>query len=155
MISIKKSKTADTRNADVKVTKDMLLESSKQHISDVQKALEHFMFLLSMKASKHDYTKIRDIDQFHKDFEETQLTKYDFTKLPWYKNHITEERHHLNNRVPDDVNLFDVLERVADIVMAGMGRTGTVYDDKLPPELFEKAYQNTIELLKKEVKVED
>jgi hypothetical protein len=39
--------------------------------------------------------------------------------------------------------------------MAGMARTGKVYDDNLPVELFIKAYKNTIELLKRNVKVID
>jgi len=155
VITIKKSKAADTRSASVKVTKEMLLESSKQHISDVEQAMEWFMFLMSVKATKHDYTKLEDIDQFHKDFEQTQNTKCDFTKLPWYQKHIKEERHHLDQYVPEDVNMFDILERIADITMAGMGRNGNVYPDNLPPEVLERAYQNTITMLKNEVKVED
>lgn len=154
MIVIKKSKTADTRSADVKVTKEQLLASSEQHIDDVKLAMSFFIEIIFTRAQKHDWTKLDGIKQFHYDFKQTQKTGCDFTKLPWYQRHISEERHHLNNRVPDDVNLFDVLERVADIVMAGMGRTGTVYPDHLPPDVLEKAYQNTVELLKREVKVE-
>ena len=51
------------------------------------------------------------------------------------------------DRCPLDVNLIDVIERVCDICMAGLARSGEVYDDKLAPEILERAYQNTIKLL--------
>lgn len=38
------------------------------------------------------------------------------------------ERHHLLSRTPEDVNLVDVFEYIADCVMAGMARTGEVND---------------------------
>jgi hypothetical protein len=38
-------------------------------------------------------------------------------------------------------------------VMAGMARSGTVYDLHLSPELLEAAFQNTVALLKLNVKV--
>ncbi len=49
--------------------------------------------------------------------------------------------------VPDDVNLLDVLEHVADCVMAGMARSGSVYELKLSDELLQKAFKNTVKLL--------
>lgn len=53
--------------------------------------------------------------------------------------------------MPEDVNLLDVLEYISDCVMAGMARSGSVYDLTMPPELLERAFKNTVELLKKEV----
>jgi hypothetical protein len=42
-IVIKPSKTADSRTCDfTKVTKDELLESSKQHISDIKRGFEFY-----------------------------------------------------------------------------------------------------------------
>lgn len=79
----------------------------------------------------------------------------DFRELNWHRRHVSEERHHLNDRVPSNVTLLDVLERVADITMAGLARSGNVYPDALPPEVLEKAYQNTIELLKTETIIEE
>jgi adenosylmethionine-8-amino-7-oxononanoate aminotransferase len=55
--------------------------------------------------------------------------------------------------VREDVNLIDVLDFIADCVMAGMGRTGSVYPLNLSPELLEKAFQNTVALLKAQVEV--
>jgi len=70
-------------------------------------------------------------------------------------NHRRIHRHHLNyeDGVPKDVNLLDVLEYVADCVMAGMARSGSVYEVKISDELLQRAFQNTVELLKKNVVV--
>lgn len=64
-------------------------------------------------------------------------------------------RHHLNmeDGVRADVNLIDVLDFIADCVMAGMARSGSVYPLKLSPEVLERAFQNTVELLKGQVVV--
>ena len=56
--------------------------------------------------------------------------------------------------IPADVNLIDVLDFIADCVMAGMGRSGSVYPLHLPPPLLERAFQNTVELLRREIVVE-
>lgn len=55
--------------------------------------------------------------------------------------------------VPKDVNLLDVLEYIADCVMAGMARSGEVYALEMSPELLNEAFLNTIDILKAEVKV--
>lgn len=155
MLEIRRSRSADTRSADHEVTKEELLYNSEQHIGDVRQAMRYFAERLLATAEKHDWTKIDGIDQFHQDFQQTQQHGAKFEELPWYRRHVAEERHHLTDRVPDDVNLFDVLERIADITMAGMARNGLVFPDSLPPDVLVKAYQNTIELLKKEVVVID
>jgi hypothetical protein len=38
--------------------------------------------------------------------------------------------------------------------MAGLARTGKIYDDTLSPEILTRAYKNTIELLKNTIQVE-
>ena len=154
MLKIKQSKTADTRSAETKVDKETLLASSHQHIGDVQKAILWMMSVLGDIALKHDHTKIDAIDQFAEDFKLVQeKPKTDFKKLPWFNLHVTSERHHVNDRCPDDVNLFDLLERIADITMAGMARTGKIYNDSLSPDILTKAYKNTVELLKNNIEV--
>ncbi len=65
------------------------------------------------------------------------------------------ERHHLDDRVPDDVNLLDVIEMVVDCVVAGMARTGEVYPIELSNDILQKALNNTKELLIKHTKVQD
>lgn len=155
MLKIRRSRSADTRSAEHEVTKEELLYNSEQHIGDVRQAMRYFAERLLAAAEKHDWTKIDEIDQFHKDFQQVQQHGGNFKELPWYRRHVSEERHHLTDRVPDDVNLFDVLEWVADTTMAGMARSGSIFPDSLPPDVLVKAYQNTIELLKKEVVVID
>lgn len=144
MIRIHKSKTADTRTCDFANTdKATLLASSRQHIGDVAKALAFFSGKLVEAAGEHDYDKLTAIDWFHSDF----VTG--FKQTGWWDNHRKIHRHHINmaDGVPEDVNLLDVLEHVADCVMAGMARSGSVYELKLSDELLQKAFKNTVKLL--------
>ena len=150
MIEIQTSKTADTRTCDVTtVSQQQLLNSSKQHIGDVQRALAFFSGQLTEAGIRHDDDKITDIAGFHRDF----LTK--FERTDWWDAHRRLNRHHLthDDGVPADVNLIDVLDFIADCVMAGMGRSGSVSPLKLSPELLERAFQNTVTLLKSQVVV--
>lgn len=150
MIEITKSATADTRTCDfANTTKETLLASSRTHIGDVVKALAFFSGKLVEAAGEHDYDKLTAIDGFHKDF----VTG--FEKTGWWDNHRKIHRHHLAQAdgVPENVNLLDVLEYISDCVMAGMARSGEVYDVRLPGEVLNLAFRNTVDLLKKEVVV--
>jgi hypothetical protein len=150
MIHIKPSPTADTRTCDVsKVEKKTLLDSSRQHIADVGAGIGFFAARLTEAASVHDYDKLSEIDWFFADF------KTKFEQTGWWENHRKIHRHHLNyaDGVPADVNLIDVLEHVVDCVMAGMARSGDVYELKLSNELLQQAFQNTADLLKANVSV--
>jgi hypothetical protein len=151
MITIRRSPTADTRTCDFAHTsKETLLASSVQHIQDVQSAMAFFYGRLVDAADDHDRDKLTDIDGFHRDF----LTG--FAQHDWWDRHRKLNRHHLleTDGVPADVNLIDVLDMVADCVMAGMARSGSVYPLNLPAETLMKAFQNTVEMLKAEVRVE-
>jgi len=151
MITIPKSATADTRTCDwSKVEKDELLEASKQHIQDVGRALDFFCEHLEHAAAYHDHDKMSAIDHFHSDF------RTGFEEHGWWDNHRKLNRHHIDKAdgVPDDVNLVDVLEHVADCVMAGMARSGKVTPLALPDEVLQRAFANTVELLKATVRVE-
>lgn len=152
MIVIRPSKTADTRTCDkTKVTKAELLASSVQHIGDVGKGIAFFAGQLTEAASIHDYDKLSGIDWFHADFT-TDILKPD----GWLQNHYRIHRHHLDKEggCPENVNLIDVLEHIADCVMAGMGRAGDVWPIKLTDELLQRAVANTAALLKSNVQVE-
>lgn len=148
MIEIKKSATADTRTCDFAHTsRETLLASSRQHIGDVVKALAFFSSKLMFAAGDHDFDKLTEIDWFHDDF----ITG--FKQTGWWDNHRRIHRHHLDkpDGVPADVNLIDVIEHISDCVMAGMARSGTVYELKLSDELLQKAFQNTVAMLKDQV----
>lgn len=150
MIEIKPSPTADTRTCDFStVSKDTLLASSRQHIRDVQEAHQFFSRKIAEAMLAHDTDKITDIDGFHRDF----VTG--FARTDWWDAHRKLNRHHLtmDDGIPADVNLIDVLDFIADCVMAGMARSGSVYPLHLPPELLERAFQNTVALLQAQVVV--
>lgn len=152
MIQIRKSKTADTRSCDFsKVSELQLLESSIQHINDVAEGFSFFREKMEGSMLRHDHDKISDIKGFHADF----LTG--FKQTSWWDNHRKVNRHHLlqDDGIPEDVNLVDVLDMIIDCVMAGMGRTGTVYPLDIKPELLKRAFDNTADMLKKEITVVD
>ncbi len=151
MIEIQQSKTADTRSCDfASVTKETLLASSRQHIGDVGQALAFFSGEVIAAAVRHDYDKLTDIDGFHADF----VTG--FAQTGWWDRHRQLNRHHLlqPDGIRDDVNLIDVLDMIADCVMAGMARTGSVYPLNIDPDVLMRAFQNTVELLKRNVSVQ-
>ena len=152
MITIKKSPTADTRTCDwSRVMKEQLAESSLQHIQDVRQALEFLQGMLGGAGQMHDSDKLTGLDHFHADFQTG------FKQTGWWDNHRRVTRHHIDKEdgVPADVDLIDVLEHIADCVMAGMARSGSVYELKLPDGLLQKAFRNTVEKLKQQVKVEE
>lgn len=151
MITIKTSPTADTRTCDfANVTKETLAASSYTHIKDVQQALAFFISLLTKAASEHDYDKLTLINWFHEDF----VTG--FKQAEWWDNHRMMHRHHLaqDDGIPRDVNLLDVIEYISDCVMAGMARSGSVTDLAMTPELLERAFRNTVDLLKAQVQLD-
>ena len=77
----------------------------------------------------------------------------EFKKINWWNIHKTKERHHLNDNCPDDVNIIDVIEMIVDCTMAGLARTGKVYDISIKPEILKKAVDNTVKLLIDNTKV--
>ena len=152
MIEILKSPTADTRTCDVtKVERQQLLDSSRQHIADVAKAMAFFSSKLFAAAAEHDYDKLTEIDWFYEDF------KTKFEQTGWWDNHRKIHRHHLAqpDGIPSDVNLLDLLEFIADCVMAGMARSGDIFPLQVSDELLRDAFVNTIRLLKSQVVVKD
>ena len=151
MITIHKSQTADTRTCDFsKVTKEQLRASSVQHIEDVRKGIDYLRDELWRAGNNHDFDKLTDLDGFHADF----LTG--FKQTGWWDRHRKLNRHHLlqSDGVPCDVNLVDVLDMIVDCVMAGMGRSGSVYPLEISADVLRVAFDNTVELLKSQVVVE-
>lgn len=149
-IKIGKSETADTRTCDfASVDKQTLLNSSVQHIADVRQGLGFLIDVLAESANRHDSDKLTDIDGFHADF----VTG--FKQTTWWERHRQMNRHHLlqEDGIPIDVNLLDVLDFIADCVMAGMARSGSVYPLEITPDLLKRALDNTVELLKSHVEV--
>lgn len=149
MITVTKNPFADTRSCDyLSVTKEQLAAASAAHIEDIREALGFFIARLKIAAVIHDEDKLSDIDGFHANF----LTG--FSEQDWLQRHYVKNRHHLHagGRVPDDVNLIDVLDFVADQVMSSAAR-GTFRPATLPNEVLQRAVENTVELLKAQIVV--
>lgn len=152
MIHIRKSATADTRTCDfANVSQQTLLNSSVQHIGDVRRGLAFFGAMLAEAATRHDEDKLTDIEGFHRDF----VTG--FAQTSWWDKHRQLNRHHLlqDDGIPADVNLIDVLDMIADCVMAGMARSGSVYPLNIAPETLMRAFQNTVTALQSNIEVVD
>ncbi len=151
MIKISKSPTADSRTCNyTKVEEEQLLDSSINHIVDVQQGLSFFAKLLRISGNNHDFDKLENINSFYHDFQNGFETK------DWLKNHYKVNRHHLSEKegVPDDVNLVDVIEYITDCVMAGMARKGEVSDVVIDNDVLQKAFKNTVKLLVNNVELE-
>ena len=152
MIIVEKSSTADTRTCDwSKVDRGTLLKSSLSHIADVQAGINFFTSMLKKAGANHDEDKVSDIDGFHKDFATG------FKQTTWWDKHRKITRHHLlqDDGIPEDVNLVDVIEMIVDCVMAGMARAGEVYPLNIKTEVLMKAFNNTANILKDQVIVEE
>ena len=148
-LKIKKSLTADTRSCDYKtVSKETLLKSTHQHIGDVQQAMQHFSKLILRAGAVHDRTKVEKIDDFHKGFVGG------FEDTSWLDMHVTEERHHITTKEPEDIDLIDVLEYIADTSMAAMGRSGKYMSEDLAEGLLKKAFDNTLRKMLEVIEVE-
>ena len=153
-IQIKKSPSADSRTAKGDISKEELLDSSLMHIGDVQKALSFLANKLIEAGAVHDHTKVSGIDDFYNDFKNAPPGDK-FKAGKWFKEQHLTERHHLNDWCPDDVNLIDVLERIADSTVAGMARSGSVYDEPIDSEILQRAYKNTMKLLLDNIEIVD
>ena len=150
MIDIKINPNADTRTSDGIPSQEVLMSATDEHISHVQQALSIFARLLERSGEVHDFTKKAYSEEFYDEL--TTLRPGDeFKSGKWYKLHISRERHHLLSKAPEDVNLVDVLEYISDGVVAGYARSGSVYDITIPDELLQKAFHNTIDLLKSQI----
>ena len=152
MIHIRKNTKADSRTCDVsKVTKQELDSASGEHITDVRMGIRFLIDYLESAGKLHDYDKHTRLDEFYSNF------KTNFKKHSWLDNHYRISRHHLevSEGIRDDVNLIDVLECIADCVMAGMARSGKVRPVEIDSKVLVKAVDNTVKLLAEKVKVED
>jgi hypothetical protein len=124
-----------------------LLEDTYDHINAVTSVLSEIGKELNAIGSNHDHTKIQYFDEFQVALESGKIKE---TK--WWQKHLTE-RHHLNSYCPDNVNLFDVLEMLADGVCAGKARGNSVYQIELSNDILQKALANTQKIIEDMVEV--
>ena len=155
MIKIKKNLNGDTRTAPKNVSFEEFQKANDMHISDVNHVMEFLSNSVKCRGVFHDRTKKSQEKLFYDNFLSTMNDGTDFTKDEWYQMHIKEERHHLLANCPDDVNLIDVLEMIVDCACAGLARSGEVRPMEINDDILHKAIDNTVELIKSVVEVEE
>ena len=136
--------------------KKQLYQDTQKHRTDVHKMMKNIGEYLTVKGYFHDWSKIEYFNSFAKDTLERKDTP-DFKSRPWYYIHTTVERHHVNANVPEDVDLFDILEMITDCTIAGVTRTGEV-DEKfleIPDEVLIESYWNTVRKIKEKILLKD
>lgn len=154
-IIIKETKNADTRSAEKleNLTEEAVKADTEEHIEAVCRCGDWFCDKIKDQFKDHDHTKLgKYLPAFTKALKSGFKGK-EFKEQDWWQIHLTE-RHHLNDKVPDDVNLIDVLEMICDCVSAGLARTGEVYDVTIPDKVLKDAFNNTVKMLKKNIEVE-
>lgn len=150
-IIIEKNPNGDTRTAPNDISFEQFKVANSMHKEDVRQVMHYLAYLTNRAGLNHDYTKKSEERLFYNNFLSTMNNGTDFVKDEWYQMHINTERHHLLSRCPDDVNLIDVMEMIADCVCAGLARSGEVRDLEISSEILERAVKNTVELILKEV----
>lgn len=154
---IKKTNKCDTRalkkGEELKI--EDVQEDTEKHIAAVYGACSLIANELKLQASKHDHTKLDEYLPIFTRALQTGFQDDKFAELNWFKLHTHLERHHLNDYVPEDVNLIDVIEMICDCVCAGKARTGKVYPIVISNEILQKAVENTTKFLIENIEVED
>ena len=150
-IIIERNPNGDTRTAPKNITFEQFQKANDMHRADVSAVMKYLAHLIHNAGLKHDYTKKTDEELFYENFLSTVNNGTNFVEDEWYQLHVNTERHHLLSRCPDDVNLIDVIEMIADCTCAGLARSGEVRSLEISTEILEKAVQNTVKLITKEI----
>lgn len=153
MITIYKNPNGDTRTAPKDVTYEQFQIANNMHINDVGNVMHRLACDINSRGWNHDYTKKTNESQFYRDFLSTMNNGTNFIESEWYQLHVNKERHHLLSRCPEDVNLIDVLEMIADCVCAGLTRSGEIRDLEIDDDILKRAVQNTVKMLVDQIKV--
>lgn len=150
VIEMQKNSIGDTRTAKRVPTITEFDVSNGLHQRDVREMMEEVALCIHERSTQHDLTKTLDPGRsmFYRELCATIEGKMNFTEDgEWYKHHCEVERHHLNERCPDDVNLIDVIEMICDCVCAGMARKGCVYPIEIGTDVLKRAVFNTAKML--------
>lgn len=155
MIEIQRNPNGDTRTAPKGISFDDFQNANDMHIDDVKSVMWELAKMVDNAGENHDCTKKSQERMFYRDFINTQENGADFVNGEWYQLHIKAERHHLFSNCPDDVNLVDVLEMIADCTCAGLARSGEIRDLEIDSEILDRAVKNTVELIKSMIVVKE
>lgn len=154
-VMVERNPNGDTRTANADVTYEEFQKANRSHIKDVRNVMHELSKKLNIKGQYHDWTKLSGEMQFYKDFKDTLSNGSDFTKKTWYKMHVHAEKHHPLSLCHENVDLFDIIEMIADCVCAGKARTGDVTRLALPNYILQEATMNTWEFVERMVVVDE
>ncbi len=157
-VEIYKNGNGDTRTADHIPDFTEFTTANSLHVTDVIVTADAFCDLLMKSVQRHDWTKTTEPyrSMFYRDMVATMEGRLKFEDGEWAHLHYDElERHHLKRHVPEDVDFVDVLEMIFDCVCAGKARSGEVYPFELHDDVLQKAFQNTVELVKNMIEPRD
>jgi hypothetical protein len=148
VIDIKANNLGDTRTANRKPYFKEFQDANRCHMNDVQYVMHEIAKLIRRAGNDHDYTKELYESEFYVDFcKVLDGSTEKFTDMEWYQTHIREERHHINSRCPDDVDLIDIIEHIVDCCCAGKTRSGYISPVVIDPEILKKAVETTVKLI--------
>ena len=156
-IEIEKNCNGDSRVALRAPTIEEFDHANTLHRGDVIKLAYRFCDIMKHQAAGHDWTKSAEPyrSMFYRDLCSAINGDLIFMEGQWAKGHYNKwERHHLGHgSYKDDVNLFDVVEAICDMVAAGAARSGQVYPVEFDNDMLQKAVSNTIEIMWNQVEI--
>lgn len=157
MIKIKRNTNGDSRVAKNVPTFWEFREANVSHKNDVRALMSEFAEKIEAIGDRHDWTKTSEEleSTFYREMCNTIEGRMKFEDGKWSKIHYETERHHLHRNVPKDVNLFDVLEMIADCVCAGYARSGYVSPIEIGEDTLTIAVTNTVEWCKEMIEVDE
>lgn len=148
VIDITANNLGDTRTATRKPSFNEFQNANRSHIANVQDVMDEISLLIQRAGTSHDCTKQLYQSEFYADFcKVLDGSTEKFTDMEWYQKHIKKERHHINDRCPEDVDLIDIIEHVVDCCCAGKARSGYISPVVIDPEILQKAVENTVKLI--------
>ena len=107
MIAIKETKHCDSRALEdgEHLTEEAVKHDTELHIEAVEKCGDFICDKIKEQFKEHDHTKLGEYLPAFTEALSSGFKGKEFKEQDWWDIHLTE-RHHLNDRVPDDVNLI-------------------------------------------------
>ena len=156
IVEIDKSPNADSRTADKgKVSFEDFSKATDMHREDVKNVIYELARRLREIGDKHDWTKKEQEDEYYDSYVTSKKNGTDFHNSDWYKNHVKEERHHIKYHVAPDINLLDILEVICDHCCDELVEKGKVGKMDIDEDVLMKAFNNTVELVKSFIRLDD
>ncbi len=145
---IEKVNITETKNLKGLQDSDEIFMSILYHQDNIKKVMRMISEHILDVGDVHDWTKLDYFDEFYNDCFERRYNPV-FSNREWYNIHCKFERHHLNSKIPDDVDLFDVLESIVDCIVTAKSQNIKVnpFFLLLRDDVLQEAYWNTIKKL--------